>query len=223
MTMLMKQLKLHINFHYKAILIFWIVAFLIKGTTNAVDLRGIKEGFLQHILNNPSIAIIFFIVVSTFIIQDDVFRLAVSFGVTRLQFFIGSVCYIILQAALFSFLQVFLLQNTLYSTVNSSLGEYSVQQFIVQLLLYVTISCFFQVAVVIKQRFKWIGLMIGGTFFLSANSALYGEVGIQSLISITNLSLINIPYFTVISIGLIVVYIMTSGIFIRKVSFEQMV
>ncbi|MFJ8353577.1 DUF4052 family protein [Bacillus paramycoides] len=223
MTMLMKQLKLHINFHYKAILIFWIVAFLIKGTTNAVDLRGIKEGFLQHILNNPSIAIIFFIVVSTFIIQDDVFRLAVSFGVTRLQFFIGSVCYIILQAALFSFLQVFLLQNTLYSTVNSSLGEYSVQQFIVQLLLYVTISCFFQVAVVIKQRFKWIGLMIGGTFFLSANSALYGEVGIQSLISITNLSLINIPYFTVISIGLIVVYIITSGIFIRKVSFEQMV
>ncbi|MGE7873404.1 DUF4052 family protein [Bacillus paramycoides] len=223
MTMLMKQLKLHINFHYKAILIFWIVAFLIKGTTNAVDLRGIKEGFLQHILNNPSIASIFFIVVSTFIIQDDVFRLAVSFGVTRLQFFIGSVCYIILQAALFSFLQVFLLQNTLYSTVNSSLGENSVQQFIVQLLLYVTISCFFQVAVVIKQRFKWIGFMIGGTFFLSANSALYGEVGIQSLISITNLSLINIPYFTVISIGLIVVYIMTSGIFIRKVSFEQMV
>ncbi|PFM63490.1 ABC transporter permease [Bacillus cereus] len=223
MTMLMKQLKLHINFHYKAILIFWIVAFLIKGTTNAVDLRGIKEGFLQHILNNPSIASIFFIVVSTFIIQDDVFRLAVSFGVTRLQFFIGSVCYIILQAALFSFLQVFLLQNTLYSTVNSSLGENSLQQFIVQLLLYVTISCFFQVAVVIKQRFKWIGLMIGGTFFLSANSALYGEVGIQSLISITNLSLINIPYFTVISIGLIVVYIMTSGIFIRKVSFEQMV
>ncbi|MGE6363632.1 DUF4052 family protein [Bacillus paramycoides] len=223
MTMLMKQLKLHINFHYKAILIFWIVAFLIKGTTNAVDLRGIKEGFLQHILNNPSIASIFFIVVSTFIIQDDVFRLAVSFGVTRLQFFIGSVCYIILQAALFSFLQVFLLQNTLYSTVNSSLGENSVQQFIVQLLLYVTISCFFQVAVVIKQRFKWIGLMIGGTFFLSANSALYGEVGIQSLISITNLSLINIPYFTIISIGLIVVYIMTSGIFIRKVSFEQMV
>ncbi|MCW9132249.1 DUF4052 domain-containing protein [Bacillus paramycoides] len=223
MTMLMKQLKLHINFHYKAILIFWIVALLIKGTTNAVDLRGIKEGFLQHILNNPSIAIIFFIVVSTFVIQDDVFRLAVSFGVTRLQFFIGSVCYIILQAALFSFLQVFLLQNTLYSTVNSSLGENSVQQFIVQLLLYVTISCFFQVAVVIKQRFKWIGLMIGGTFFLSANSALYGEVGIQSLISITNLSLINIPYFTVISIGLIIVYIMTSGIFIRKVSFEQMV
>ncbi|MGN4422513.1 DUF4052 family protein [Bacillus cereus group sp. MYBK30-1] len=223
MTMLMKQLKLHINFHYKAILIFWIVSLLIKGTTNAVDLRGIKEGFLQHILNNPSIAIIFFIVVSTFIIQDDVFRLAVSFGVTRLQFFIGSVCYIILQAALFSFLQVFLLQNTLYSTVNSSLGENSVQQFIVQLLLYVTISCFFQVAVVIKQRFKWIGLMIGGTFFLSVNSALYGEVGIQSLISITNLSLINIPYFTVISIGLIIVYIMTSGIFIRKVSFEQMV
>ncbi|WP_258178131.1 DUF4052 family protein, partial [Bacillus paranthracis] len=30
MTILIKQLKLHINFHYKAILIFWIVALLIK-------------------------------------------------------------------------------------------------------------------------------------------------------------------------------------------------
>ncbi|MED1410609.1 DUF4052 family protein [Bacillus paramycoides] len=222
MTMLMKQLKLHINFHYKAILIFWIVAFLIKGTTNAVDLRGIKEGFLQHILNNPSIASIFFIVVSTFIIQDDVFRLAVSFGVTRLQFFIGSVCYIILQAALFSFLQVFLLQNTLYSTANTSLGENSVKQFIVQLLLYVTIATFFQVAVVIKKRFKWVGLMIGGTLFISLNSVLYGEVGIQDLNSTSNLSLIDIPYFTVISIGLTILYIITSSIFIRKVSFEKM-
>ncbi|MEH7222158.1 DUF4052 family protein, partial [Bacillus toyonensis] len=26
MTMIMKQLKLHIKFHYKAILIFWITA-----------------------------------------------------------------------------------------------------------------------------------------------------------------------------------------------------
>ncbi|MGR5953618.1 DUF4052 family protein [Bacillus paranthracis] len=28
MTILIKQLRLHINFHYKAILIFWIVALL---------------------------------------------------------------------------------------------------------------------------------------------------------------------------------------------------
>ncbi|MGE7881939.1 DUF4052 family protein [Bacillus sp. NPDC094077] len=220
MTMLMKQLKLHINFHYKAILIFWITALLIKGITSAMDLKEIREGFLQHILNNPSIVIILFIVVSTFIIQDDVFRLAVSFGVTRLQFFIGAVCYIILQAAVFSFLQVILLQNTLY-TANTSLGEHSVKQFIVQLLLYVTIATFFQVAVVIKKRFKWIGLMIGGTLFISLNSVLYAEVGIQDLNSTSNLSLIDIPYFTVISIVLTIVYIVTSGIFIRKVSFEQ--
>ncbi|PFJ04287.1 ABC transporter permease [Bacillus cereus] len=225
MMMLMKQLKLHINFHYKAFIIFWIAALLIKGITSAMDLKGIKEGFLQHILNNPSIVIIFFIVVSTFIIQDDVFRLAVSFGVTRLQFFIGAVCYIILQAAVFSFLQVILLQNTLYSIVysivNTSLGEHSVKQFIVQLLLYVTIATFFQVAVVIKKRFNWIGLMIGGTLFISLNSVLYTEVGIQGLNSTSNLSLIDFPYFTVISIGLTIFYIVTSGIFIRKVSFEQ--
>ncbi|PEA78053.1 DUF4052 family protein [Bacillus wiedmannii] len=221
MTMLMKQLKLHINFHYKAILIFWIAALLIKGITSVMDLREIREGFLQHILNNPSIAITLFIVVSTFIIQDDVFRLAVSFGVTRLQFFIGSVFYILLQAVVFSFLQVIFLKNTLYSTVNISLGEQSVKQFIVQLLLYVTIATFFQVVVVIKKRFKWIGLMIGGTFFISLNSVLYAEVGIQDLNSTSNLSLIDIPYFIVISIILTIVYVVTSGIFIRKVSFEQ--
>ncbi|OUA64765.1 DUF4052 family protein [Bacillus paranthracis] len=34
-------------------------------------------------------------------------------------------------------------------------------------------------------------------------------------------SLVNIPYFTVISIGLTVLYIITSSIFIRKVSFEK--
>ncbi|MEH7813809.1 DUF4052 family protein, partial [Bacillus toyonensis] len=134
---------------------------------------------------------------------------------------IGSVCYIILQAAVFSFLQVIILQNTLYRTVNISLGEHSVKQFIVQLLLYVTIATFFQVAVVIKKRFKWIGLMIGGTFFISLNSVLYAEVGIQDLNSTSNLSLIDIPYFIVISIVLTIVYIVTSGIFIRKVSFEQ--
>ncbi|MDJ1476269.1 DUF4052 family protein [Bacillus sp. LS15-K4] len=221
MTMLMKQLKLHINFHYKAFIIFWIAVLLIKGITSVMDLKGIKEGFLQHILSNPSIVIIFFIVVSTFIIQDELFHLAVSFGVTRLQFFIGSVCYIILQAAVFSFLQVILLQNTLYSTANTSLGGHSVKQFIVQLLLYVTIATFFQVAVVIKKRFKWIGLLVGGTLFISLNSVLYGEVGIQDLNSTSNLSVIDIPYFTVISIGLTIVYIVTSGIFIRKVSFEQ--
>ncbi|MGK0532705.1 DUF4052 family protein [Bacillus sp. 'calajunan'] len=221
MTMLMKQLKLHINFHYKAILIFWIAALLIKGITSVMDLREIREGFLQHILNNPSIAITLFIVVSTFIIQDDVFRLAVSFGVTRLQFFIGSVFYILLQAVVFSFLQVIFLKNTLYSTVNISLGEQSVKQFIVQLLLYLTIATFFQVVVVIKKRFKWIGLMIGGTFFISLNSVLYAEVGIQDLNSTSNLSLIDIPYFIVSSIILTIVYVVTSGIFIRKVSFEQ--
>ncbi|MES9798725.1 DUF4052 family protein, partial [Bacillus toyonensis] len=108
-----------------------------------------------------------------------------------------------------------------YRTVNISLGEHSVKQFIVQLLLYVTIATFFQVAVVIKKRFKWIGLMIGGTFFISLNSVLYAEVGIQDLNSTSNLSLIDIPYFIVISIVLTIVYIVTSGIFIRKVSFEQ--
>ncbi len=63
--------------------------------------------------------------------------------------------------------------------------------------------------------------MIGGTLFISLNSVLYGEVGIQVFKFTTNLSLIDIPYFTVISIGLTIVYVVTSGIFIRKVSFEQ--
>ncbi|KKZ93323.1 hypothetical protein B4147_2559 [Bacillus wiedmannii] len=52
MTMLMKQLKLHINFQYKAIIIFWIAALLIKGITSVMDLREIREGFLQHILKS---------------------------------------------------------------------------------------------------------------------------------------------------------------------------
>ncbi|MDT3498522.1 DUF4052 family protein, partial [Bacillus toyonensis] len=34
-------------------------------------------------------------------------------------------------------------------------------------------------------------------------------------------SLIDIPHFIVISIVLTIVYIVTSGIFIRKISFEQ--
>ena len=83
-------------------------------------------------------------------------------------------------------------------------------------------ACFFQVVVVFKQRFKWIGLMIGGTL-LTTNSVLYGEVGIKGLLFTSDLSLIDIPYFTVISIGLTILYIITSSIFIRKVSFEQTV
>lgn len=41
----MKQLKLHIKYQYKAILIFWTVALLIKGTMTATDLKGIKVAF----------------------------------------------------------------------------------------------------------------------------------------------------------------------------------
>ncbi|MGE6343971.1 DUF4052 family protein [Bacillus mycoides] len=223
MTMLMKQLKLHINFHYKAILIFWILALLIKGALNAAHLNGVKISYLPEIINNPSIAIMMFIVVSTFNIQDDLFRLAISFGVTRIQYFIGAICYIVLQSALFSFLQVMLLQDIKYNLGNVSIGEQLTQQFILQFFFYVTTACFFQVVVVFKQRFQWIGLMIGGTLFLSTNSVLYGEVGINGLLFTSDISLIDIPYFTVISIGLTILYIITSSIFIRKVSFEQTV
>ncbi|HHT7240118.1 MULTISPECIES: DUF4052 family protein [Bacillus] len=223
MTMLMKQLKLHINFHYKAILIFWIVALLIKGALNAARLNGLKISYLPEIINNPSIAIMMFIVVSTFNIQDDLFRLAISFGVTRIQYFMGAICYIVLQSALFSFLQVMLLQDIKYDLGNVSIGEQLTQQFILQFFFYVTIAYFFQVVVVFKQRFQWIGLMIGGTLFLSTNSVLYGEVGINGLLFTSDVSLIDIPYFTVISIGLTILYIITSSIFIRKVSFEQTV
>ncbi|PEW85289.1 ABC transporter permease [Bacillus cereus] len=220
MKMLMKQLKLHINFHYKAILIFWIVALLIKGALNAAHLNELKISYLPEIINNPSIAIMMFIVVSTFNIQNDLFRLAISFGVTRIQYFIGAICYIVLQSALFSFLQVILLQDIKYNLGNASIGEQLTQQFILQFLFYVTTACFFQVVVVFKQRFQWIGLMIGGTLFLSTNSLLYGEVGINGLLFTSDVSLIDIPYFTVISIGLTSLYIITSSIFIRKVSFE---
>lgn len=221
MTMLMKQLKLHINFHYKAILIFWIVVLLIKGAINAAHVNGVKIGYIPEIINNPSIAIMMFIVVSTFNIQDDLFRLAISFGVTRIQYFIGAICYIVLQSALFSFLQVMLLQDIKYNVGNVSFVEQVTQLFILQFLFYVTIACFFQVVIVFKQRFQWMGLMIGGTLFLSTNSVLYGEVGINGLLFTSDVSLIDIPYFTVISIGLTILYILTSSIFIRKVSFEQ--
>ncbi|KAA0765660.1 DUF4052 family protein [Bacillus sp. SH5-2] len=223
MTILMKQLKLHINFHYKALLIFWMVALLIKGVMNAAHLYGMKIGYIPGFITNPSIAIMMFIVGSVFIIQDDVFRLAVSFGVTRIQYFIGAICYIVLQSALFSFLQVMLLQDINYNLVHVNFWGQLVQQFILQLLFYVTTACFFQLVVVFKQRFKWIGLMIGGTLFLSMNSVLYGEAGITGLIFTNDASLIDIPYFTVISIGLTTLYIITSSIFIRKVSFEQTV
>ena len=63
--------------------------------------------------------------------------------------------------------------------------------------------------------------MIGGTLFLSTNSVLYGEAGVTSLLFTSDGSLVNIPYFTVISMGLTVLYIITSSIFIRKVSFEK--
>ena len=223
MTTLMKQLRLHINFHYKAILIFWIVALLIKGALYAAHLNEAKVGYLPEIINNPSIAIMIFIVGSVFIVQDDVFRLAVSFGITRIQYFIGAICYIVLQSALFSFLQILFLQDIKYNLVNVNFGEQLIQQFILQFLFYVTIACFFQVVVIFKQRFQWIGLMIGGSLFLSTNSVLYGEVGIKGLLFTNDVSLIDIPYFIVISIGLTTFYIITSSIFIRKVSFERTV
>ncbi|WP_049119314.1 DUF4052 family protein, partial [Bacillus cereus] len=209
MTMLMKQLRLHINFHYKAILIFWIVALLIKGALYAAHLNEAKVGYLPEIINNPSIAIMIFIVGSVFIVQDDVFRLAVSFGITRIQYFIGAICYIVLQSALFSFLQILFLQDIKYNLVNVNFGEQLIQQFILQFLFYVTIACFFQVVVIFKQRFQWIGLMIGGSLFLSTNSVLYGEVGIKGLLFTNDVSLIDIPYFIVISIGLTILYIIT--------------
>lgn len=221
--MLMKQLRLHINFHYKAILIFWIVALLIKGALYAAHLNEAKLGYLPEIINNPSIAIMIFIVGSVFIVQDDLFRLAVSFGITRIQYFIGAICYIVLQSALFSFLQILFLQDIKYNLVNVNFGEQLIQQFILQFLFYVTIACFFQGVVIFKQRFQWIGLMIGGSLFLSTNSVLYGEVGIKGLLFTNDVSLIDIPYFIVISIGLTILYIITSSIFIRKVSFERTV
>lgn len=221
--MLIKQLRLHINFHYKAILIFWIVALLIKGVLYAAHLNEAKLGYLPEIINNPSIAIMIFIVGSVFIVQDDLFRLAVSFGITRIQYFIGAICYIVLQSALFSFLQILFLQDIKYNLVNVNFGEQLIQQFILQFLFYVTIACFFQGVVIFKQRFQWIGLMIGGSLFLSTNSVLYGEVGIKGLLFTNDVSLIDIPYFIVISIGLTILYIITSSIFIRKVSFERTV
>ena len=164
-----------------------------------------------------------FILGSVFIVQDDLFRLAVSFGITRIQYFIGAISYIVLQSALFSFLQILFLQDIKYNLVNVNFGEQLIQQFILQFLFYVTIACFFQVVVIFKQRFQWIGLMIGGSLFLSTNSVLYGEVGIKGLLFTNDVSLIDIPSFIVISIGLTILYIITSSTFIRKVSVERTV
>ena len=198
-------------------------SFINKRSFICAHLNEAKVGYLPEIINNPSIAIMIFIVGSVFIVQDDLFRLAVSFGITRIQYFIGAICYIVLQSALFSFLQILFLQDIKYNLVNINFGEQLIQQFILQFLFYVTIACFFQVVVIFKQRFQWIGLMIGGSLFLSTNSVLYGEVGIKGLLFTNDVSLIDIPYFIVISIGLTILYIITSSIFIRKVSFERTV
>lgn len=62
--------------------------------------------------------------------------------------------------------------------------------------------------------------MIGGLFFFLINSVLYGEVGIKGLLFINDVFLIDIFYFIVILIGLIIFYIIISSIFICKVLFE---
>ncbi|MEH7049626.1 DUF4052 family protein [Bacillus pseudomycoides] len=219
--MLMNQLKLHINYHYKAILIFWIVALIIKGSTSLIDIKDIRVGFLQDVFNNLSIAIIFFIVVSTFFIQLDVFRLAVSFGTTRLQFFIGSVCYIALQSAFFSLFQMVFLQDLFYRVESASLIGGSIEQFFVQFLLYVTIASLFQGIVIFQQRFNWIGCGVGSIFFIGLTSVCY-DSGLKLTLTKTEV-LMNIPSFIIISSGLIVFYFVISGICIRKISLEQTV
>ena len=119
-----------------------------------LHLNEAKVGYLPEIINNPSIAIMIFIVGSVFIVQDDLFRLAVSFGITRIQYFIGAICYIVLQSALFSFLQILFLQDIKYNLVNVNFGEQLIQQFILQFLFYVTIACFFQVVVILSKDFN---------------------------------------------------------------------
>lgn len=220
--MLMKQLRLHINHHYKAILIFWIIALVVKGTTSLKDLEGIQAVFLRDMFDNTSIAITIFIVISTFFMQLDVFRIAISFGTTRLQFFIGTVCYIILQSAFFALLQILFLQDVFYVMKNNGLFPSMIEQFCVQFLLYVMISSLFQVIIILQQRFSWIGLGIGATLFLNLISGFYGR-GIKELIFTKSGVLMNISSFITISIGLTVFYFIVSGIFIRKISLEQTV
>lgn len=219
--MIMKQLKLHIKFHYKAILIFWIVALLVKNTLSISSLNRINVDFLQDILNNTSMIISFFIIVSTFTIQGDEFRLVVSFGVTRLQFLIGSICYFILQAAVFALLQVIFLQNVFYNVGNISINWYTIEKIFVQFLFYITLASLFQLILVSKQRFQWIGLAVGGTVFLGLTSAFYGEVGLSGLGFKIEGELVNVPYFLIISISLTAMYFVISSIMVRKISFED--
>lgn len=219
--MLMKQLKLQINYHYKAIIAFWALAFIIQSLPNLKYIKDIRIEFLQDIINNPSIAVIFFIVVSAFFIQLDLFHLAVSFGTTRLQFFIGSTCYIVLQSALFSFLQILFLPGLFYPVESNSLLGSSIEQFFVQFLLYVTVAGLFQGIVIFQQRFNWIGCAIGSIFFIGLTSVFYGT-GLKMTLTKTEV-LMNIPSFIMISSGLIVLYFVINGICIRKISLEQTV
>nr|WP_277818561.1 DUF4052 family protein [Bacillus sp. TL12] len=219
--MLMKQLKLQIHYHYKAIFVFWALAFIIQSLPNFIDIRDIRIGFLQDVINNPSIAVIFFVVVSTFFIQLDLFHLAVSFGATRLQFFIGSIGYIVLQSAFFSFLQILFLPGLFYHVESNSLLGGSIEQFFVQFLLYVTVASLFQGIVIFQQRFNWMGCAIGSIFFIGLTSVCY-NTGLKMTLTKTEV-LMNIPSFIIISIGLIMLYFLVSGIFIRKISLEQTV
>jgi ABC-2 type transport system permease protein len=221
MKMLLKQLKLHMKFHYKAVLIFWCVALLIKWTTTATDIKGLKVAFLHDIFNNSSIAIAIFIVASVFLVQDDIFRTVVSFGVTRLQFFIGSVCFIILQSVIFSFLQVLLLQGTFYETKHINLGAHTIEQFFAQFVFYLLLASLFQLTTIFQKRFNWIGFAFSMIFFLGLTSTIYGKVGLKELVFIDSKSLLDIPNFISISIVLILIYFIISALFIRKVSFED--
>ncbi|WP_404447056.1 DUF4052 family protein [Bacillus sp. RC252] len=221
MKMLLKQLKLHMKFHYKAILIFWCVALFIKWTTTATDIKGLKVAFLHDIFNNSSIAITIFIVASVFLVQDDIFRTVVSFGVTRLQFFIGSVCFIILQSVIFSFLQVLLLQGTFYETKHINLGAHTIEQFFAQFVFYLLLASLFQLTTIFQKRFNWLGFVFSVIFLFGLASTMYAGIGIKELVFIDSKMLLEIPNFISVSIVLILIYIVISALFIRKVSFED--
>ncbi|MGU3440626.1 DUF4052 family protein [Bacillus cereus] len=221
MTMLMKQLKLHIKYQYKAILIFWTMALLIKGTMTATDLKGIKVAFLHDIFNNSSIVIVMFIVISVFLIQLDIFPTVVSFGVTRLQFLIGSICFNLLQSALFSCLQALFLQDTFYKTEHVNLGASAIEQFFVQFIFYSTLACLFQSKTIVQKRFNWFGLAFSIIVLFGLASTMYAGIGIKELVFINSKMLLEIPNFILVSIVLICIYIVISALFIRKVSFED--
>ncbi|MCU5376404.1 DUF4052 family protein [Bacillus cereus] len=221
MTMLMKQLKLHIKYYYKAILIFWTVALLIKGTMTATDLKGINVAFLHDIFNNSSIAIVMFIVISVFFIQIDIFPTVVLFGVTRLQFLIGSICYNLLQSALFSGLQVLFLQDTFYKTEQINFGSNAIEQFFVQFIFYSTLACLFQSTIIVQNRFNWFGFAFSIVFLFGLAGTMYAGIGIKELVFMNSKMLLEIPNFISVSILLIFIYIVISALLIRKVSFED--